>query len=59
MASALWFKTNLRPDLERLLGKKHLEAQKLFDPTYAPPLMDEHFSDIRDHRMPLWTMLVL
>ncbi|WP_027183877.1 asparagine synthase (glutamine-hydrolyzing) [Desulfovibrio inopinatus] len=57
--SALWLKTNLRPDLERLLGKKHLNDQGLFNPAYAQTLMDEHFSDIRDHRMPLWTMLVL
>ncbi len=57
--SALWLKTNLRPEVERLLGKTHLENQGLFKAGYAKQLMEEHFSGARDHRMPLWTMLVL
>jgi asparagine synthase (glutamine-hydrolysing) len=44
--------------LDRLLNRDRLERQGLFHPGEVALRIDEHRQGIRDHRKPLWTLLM-
>lgn len=54
-----WFRGKLRPLLEKELNPKHLGTQGIFDPTAINRLMQEHFAGYADHRMALFSLLLL
>ena len=55
---ARWLRGPLAPLLERLLGRERLERQGLFQPDEVALRIREHQEGIRDHRKPLWTLLM-
>jgi asparagine synthase (glutamine-hydrolysing) len=56
---AKWFRGPLRERLRRdLLESGGLAATGLFNQAYLTRLVDEHQSGLRDHSMPLWTLLM-
>ncbi len=55
---ARWLRGPLEPMLEDLLGCERLQNQGLFVPGEVQRLIREHKSGARDHRKPLWTLLV-
>ena len=44
--------------LDRLLGRERLERQGIFRPEEVARRIDEHRAGVRDHRKPLWTLLM-
>jgi len=54
-----WFQGKLRPLLEKELASEHLKRQGLFDPTAVTRMMQEHFAGTADHRMALFSLLLL
>lgn len=57
--TAAWLRNQLRPQVDELLGERHLKAQGIFDPATVTRLVAEHVSGAADHRKKLWTLLVL
>jgi asparagine synthase (glutamine-hydrolysing) len=55
---ARWLRGPLAPLLDRLLDPRRLERQGLFRPDAVARRIDEHRSGVRDHRKPLWTLLM-
>ena len=55
---ARWLRGPLGPLLDRLLGADRLRAQGLFDPSEVARRVAEHRAGVRDHRKPLWTLLM-
>jgi asparagine synthase (glutamine-hydrolysing) len=55
---ARWLRGPLGPLLDRLLGPGRLQAQGLFDPVEVTRRVAEHRAGVRDHRKPLWTLLM-
>ena len=55
---AHWLRGPLGPLLDRLLGPDRLKAQGLFRPEEVARRVDEHRRGARDHRKPLWTLLM-
>jgi asparagine synthase (glutamine-hydrolysing) len=55
---ARWLRGPLSGLLERLLGRQRLERQGLFRPDEVTLRIREHQQGIRDHRKPLWTLLM-
>ncbi len=55
---ARWLRGPLGPLLDRLLGRDRLEAQGVFQPAEVARRIEEHRSGARDHRKPLWTLLM-
>jgi asparagine synthase (glutamine-hydrolysing) len=55
---ARWLRGPLVPWMERLLGRQRLERQGLFQPDEVARRIDEHQAGVRDHRKPLWTLLM-
>ncbi len=55
---ARWLRGELAPLLERLLEPGRLARQGLFRPQEIARRIDEHRSGVRDHRKPLWTLLM-
>jgi asparagine synthase (glutamine-hydrolysing) len=55
---ARWLRGELAPLLERLLEPGRLERQGLFRPDEVARRIGEHRSGMRDHRKPLWTLLM-
>ena len=55
---ARWLRGELAPLLERLLEPGRLDRQGLFRPEEVTRRIAEHRSGIRDHRKPLWTLLM-
>jgi asparagine synthase (glutamine-hydrolysing) len=55
---ARWLRAQLTPLLDRLLDPKRLARQGLFHPDEVMRLISEHRSGARDHRKPLWTLLM-
>jgi asparagine synthase (glutamine-hydrolysing) len=55
---ARWLRGPLAPLLERLLSRERLERQGLFHPGEVILRIREHQEGIRDHRKPLWTLLM-
>ncbi len=57
--TAAWLRGQLRPQVDELLGQRHLKAQGIFDPKTVARLVGEHATGAADHRKKLWTLLVL
>jgi asparagine synthase (glutamine-hydrolysing) len=55
---ARWLRGPLSGLLDRLLGRERLERQGLFRPDEVALRIHEHRQGIRDHRKPLWTLLM-
>jgi len=55
---ARWLRGPLAPLLQSLLGRQRLERQGLFQPDEVARRIREHGEGIRDHRKPLWTLLM-
>jgi asparagine synthase (glutamine-hydrolysing) len=55
---ASWLRGPLAPLLADLLGRDHLTRQGLFNPHEVERRIAEHQSRRRDHRKPLWTLLM-
>jgi asparagine synthase (glutamine-hydrolysing) len=55
---ARWLRGPLSPLLERLLSRTRLESQGLFQPDEVALRIREHMEGTRDHRKPLWTLLM-
>ncbi|MDR3638042.1 MAG: asparagine synthase (glutamine-hydrolyzing) [Isosphaeraceae bacterium] len=55
---ARWLRGPLSPLVERLLNRERLERQGLFRPEEVARRVGEHAAGVRDHRKPLWTLLM-
>ena len=55
---AKWLAADLREFMLDLLSEDRIKRQGLFDFAYVKRLIDEHLGKIKDHREPLWTLLV-
>jgi asparagine synthase (glutamine-hydrolysing) len=55
---ANWLRGPLAPLIHQLLGRERLARQGLFCPDEVLRRVAEHQSGVRDHRKPLWTLLV-
>lgn len=56
--AARWLLGPLGPLVDRLLGGDALKAQGTFQPEAVARLVGEHRAGVRDHRKPLWTLLM-
>jgi asparagine synthase (glutamine-hydrolysing) len=55
---ARWLRGPLAPLLGSLLARERLERQGLFRPDEVARRVAEHQAGVRDHRKPLWTLLM-
>ena len=55
---ARWLRGPLAGLLDRLLDRDRLRRQGLFRPEAVARLVAEHRAGARDHRKPLWTLLM-
>jgi asparagine synthase (glutamine-hydrolysing) len=55
---ARWLRGPLAPLLDEYLGPEPLARQGLLDPAEVSRLVREHRDGARDHRKPLWTLLI-
>ncbi len=55
---ARWLRGELAPLLDRLFEPAKLQRQGLFRPQEVARRIEEHRSGVRDHRKPLWTLLM-
>jgi asparagine synthase (glutamine-hydrolysing) len=55
---ARWLRGPLQPLMNSLLAPDRLKRQGLFDPIEVTRRISEHQSGFRDHRKPLWTLLM-
>ena len=55
---ARWLRGPLRPLLGSLLSPDRIGRQGLFRPSEVDRLVNEHLAGVRDHRKPLWTLLI-
>ncbi len=55
---ARWLRGPLAPMVADLLGRDRLERQGIFRPEVVARLVSEHQAGIRNHRKPLWTLLM-
>jgi asparagine synthase (glutamine-hydrolysing) len=55
---ARWLRGPLAPLLDRLLDPERLKRQGIFRPEEISRRVAEHRSGVRDHRKPLWTLLM-
>ena len=55
---ARWLRGPLGPLVDRLLAPDRLRAQGLFRPEEVARRVGEHRAGVRDHRKPLWTLLM-
>ncbi|MGP0068851.1 MAG: asparagine synthase (glutamine-hydrolyzing) [Isosphaeraceae bacterium] len=55
---AQWLRGPLSPLVDRLLGRDCLERQGIFHPEEVGYRIAEHRAGVRDHRKPLWTLLM-
>lgn len=55
---ARWLRGPLSELLDELLGPDRLARQGLFQPVEVARLVREHRDGVRDHRKPLWTLLM-
>ncbi len=55
---ARWLRGPLAPLLDRLLDRGRLQRQGLFQPDEVARRIQEHQTGARDHRKPLWTLLM-
>ena len=55
---ARWLRGPLGPMMDRLLDRDRLASQGLFRPDAVARRVAEHRAGVRDHRKPLWTLLM-
>ena len=55
---ARWLRGELAGLLDDLLGADRLRRQGIFRPEVVARRIDEHRRGVRDHRKPLWTLLM-
>jgi asparagine synthase (glutamine-hydrolysing) len=55
---AKWLATDLKVFMLDHLSESNIKRQGIFDYTYIKRLIDEQFSKSKDHREPLWTLLM-
>jgi asparagine synthase (glutamine-hydrolysing) len=55
---ARWLRGPLAPLVDRLLGDDRLARQGIFRPDEVSRRVAEHRAGVRDHRKPLWTLLM-
>jgi len=55
---ARWLRGPLAPLIASMLGRDRLRRQGLFHPEEVARRVGEHWAGIRDHRKPLWTLLM-
>jgi asparagine synthase (glutamine-hydrolysing) len=55
---AKWLRGPLGPLMDRLLGRDRLARQGLLRPDAVAARVAEHRAGVRDHRKPLWTLLM-
>ncbi len=55
---ARWLGGPLAPTVDRLLGRDRIGRQGIFRPDVVDRLIAEHRAGARDHRKPLWTLLM-
>lgn len=55
---AKWLRGPLAPLVSELLGRERLERQGIFRPDDVARRVQEHREGVRDHRKPLWTLLM-
>jgi asparagine synthase (glutamine-hydrolysing) len=55
---AAWLRGPLAPLMTHLLSRERLVKQGLFHPEEVARRIDEHQAGFRDHRKPLWTLLM-
>jgi asparagine synthase (glutamine-hydrolysing) len=55
--TASLLRNELKPMLNEMFSESRLEAQGLFNPTFAQRIMKEHQEGKADHRKILWTLL--
>jgi len=56
--AAAWLAGSLQEMVGDLLSADRVKAQGLFDPAFVTRLVDEHLTHRRNHRKPLWTLLM-
>lgn len=54
---AAWLARDLRPMVEDYCSLQALERDGFFNPQGVRRMLDEHFSQTRDHRKAIWTLL--
>ncbi len=55
---AAWLRGPLAPLMNQLLSPERLSRQGLFQPAEVARRIGEHQAGLRDHRKPLWTLLI-
>ena len=55
---ARWLRGPLAPLIDTLLARDRIASQGLFRPDEVARRVDEHRAGVRDHRKPLWTLLM-
>ncbi|MFM7129882.1 MAG: asparagine synthetase B family protein, partial [bacterium] len=55
---AAWLRGPLKEWMTDLLAEGRIKSQGLFKPDYVNRLVVEHLNGVKDHRKPLWTLLV-
>jgi asparagine synthase (glutamine-hydrolysing) len=55
---AAWLRGPLRGWMTDLLADSRIRSQGLFRPEFVNRLVDEHLRGVKDHRKPLWTLLI-
>jgi asparagine synthase (glutamine-hydrolysing) len=55
---ARWLRGPLAPMMDSLLAPDRLRSQGLFRPEEVTRRIEEHRAGVRDHRKPLWTLLM-
>ena len=58
MPVARWLRGPLIPLLDDYLGPNRIARQGLFRPSEIARLVEEHRAGVKDHRKPLWTLLM-
>jgi asparagine synthase (glutamine-hydrolysing) len=58
MPVASWLGNELRDFLQDTLSESRLREGGLFNPVFVRKLIDEHLQGKRDHRKPIWTLLM-
>jgi len=55
---AKWVKGPLKELFEDLLSPNRIREEGFLDPGYVRKLLEDHLSNKKDNRKPLWTLLV-
>lgn len=53
-----WLRTDLKPQVAKLLAPRRLRNQGLFDANFVQTLIKEHQNQKEDHRMILWALFI-